>query len=258
MGGERMEICEDFPGGCAYCASTPPTLPLMVPTSLRSATSSASKADLRGRSASRRAADSILLLAAACTSSLALLNSTRRPATTPCRDSSSRVFARSASEAEAPPSLLASSFTMPRTRARSASSRADTRAARRALSLLCSPACYSYNLGHNYTQSLPTALGAAMRGGMDAACDPFFQPSVVPSFESGNVSLGTLATAGARFLTQVFDVGLMDPPGNNPYWQYGKERVDTAEARALAFQVKAARQRAPGLRLARSSESGSP
>lgn len=106
-----------------------------------------------------------------------------------------------------------------------------------AFSLLCSPNCYTYNLGHNYTSTYNATVGVAMRGGMDAACDPFFQPSVVPSFESGNVSLGTLATAGARFLTQVFDVGLMDPPGNNPYWQYGKERVDTAGARALAFEA---------------------
>jgi hypothetical protein len=106
-----------------------------------------------------------------------------------------------------------------------------------AFSLICSPACYSYNLGHNYTQSYATAVGAAMRGGMDAACDPGFQPSIVPAFASGNVSLATLAAAGARYLQQVFEVGLMQPPADLPYAQYGAERVDTAAARALACQA---------------------
>lgn len=78
---------------------------------------------------------------------------------------------------------------------------------------------------------------ALHEGGCDTSCGTGYPQHLLAAFEHGAVSLEDLQSGATNLMRQVFEVGLMDPPGRVPYSSYGPEQVDTPLHRQLAYEA---------------------
>lgn len=102
---------------------------------------------------------------------------------------------------------------------------------------------------HHFAATPLEAVADAVHGGTDYNCGNFRLPNQVgegyynmylqPTLDAGFITLGELQGAAARLLTTVIRLGFLDGD-ENPYAQWGPERVDTPAHRQLA--VEGARQ----------------
>lgn len=71
---------------------------------------------------------------------------------------------------------------------------------------------------------------------MDFECENYIPFNANGAVDDGTLNNSLLVNAAARVLKPWMEVGLMDPPANNPY-NYGAEHVDTPAHRQLALEV---------------------
>ena len=86
-----------------------------------------------------------------------------------------------------------------------------------------------------YVATPEAAVAAAVAGGTDWNCGKFYLDHIPDAVSAGLVTLDALRAQAARFMTPVFALGLADDPAASPFASWGRERIDTPAARALAL-----------------------
>lgn len=89
---------------------------------------------------------------------------------------------------------------------------------------------------HHYTPTAYAAAVAGIRGGTDVDCGMTYTANVAQAIAKGDLTLGEVQLSAARTLTQLFALGILDPPGTHPYDAIGPERLDSPANRALALE----------------------
>jgi beta-glucosidase-like glycosyl hydrolase len=78
---------------------------------------------------------------------------------------------------------------------------------------------------------------AALRGGCDSDCGSTFDAHMLDALAVGNVLPSDVAQAARRLIKPSVELGLLDPPGTHPWSSLGRNDVDTAAGRQLAFEA---------------------
>jgi beta-glucosidase len=92
------------------------------------------------------------------------------------------------------------------------------------------------NRGHHFAADDAHAAAVSLRAGTDLDCGSAYR-ALVAAVKTGLVSKVDLDQAVERLFIARFRLGMLAPPGRNPYDKLGASSVDTDTARKLALQA---------------------
>ena len=88
---------------------------------------------------------------------------------------------------------------------------------------------------HHYVQNHSAQVQVALRAGVDIGCDVALSLYSEQAYDDGSITDYDLDLALTRQFSSLIRLGLFDSPVNQPYRQYGAERVATEEAIAVSM-----------------------
>ncbi len=97
--------------------------------------------------------------------------------------------------------------------------------------------------GHHYAPNPPVAAAEAFKAGMDLVCGDYRhrwnseQDAIVAAVREGLLTESALDRSLRRLLEARIELGLLDPPGSNPYARIPPSDNDTPAHRALARRM---------------------
>ena len=90
---------------------------------------------------------------------------------------------------------------------------------------------------HHYVHNYSELVQVTLRAGMDIGCDNTINRYGAQAVADGSITEGDLDIALTRLTLSLLRLGYFDPPTQQPYRQYGFERVNTSAAHALAHRA---------------------
>eukprot|EP00039_Didymoeca_costata_P006248 m.88639 g.88639 ORF g.88639 m.88639 type:complete len:862 (+) comp13179_c0_seq3:173-2758(+) len=90
---------------------------------------------------------------------------------------------------------------------------------------------------HNYTSGDPESTAAGLHAGCDMDCGGAYGNGAMDALNSGEITEADIDKALSRTLYARISMGLLDPPGVNPYQKISMDVVDSQKHRALALRM---------------------
>ena len=90
---------------------------------------------------------------------------------------------------------------------------------------------------HHYVNNGSALVQVTLRAGCDIGCDDSLVKYGVEAYNGGYINDVDLDTALIRQFSSLIRLGYFDPPINQPYRQYGIERVNTDQSQAMALRA---------------------
>lgn len=91
--------------------------------------------------------------------------------------------------------------------------------------------------GHMYSVGPAEAAALALKSGVNLNCGNVFHPYLLEAVEKGLITEDEIDASLRQLLKTRFRLGLFDPESMNPFKDYGEEKINAPEHRALALKA---------------------